>query len=150
MQNIHPIFVHFPIALILSGFALDALGSVLKRPNFHIAGRLNVTLGFLGACLSVLTGLRAEQTVTQHSYEIHQLMEAHGRIGLLILGLSFALTLWRWLARSIFIQKIRFLYFISYAILVILVFYAGYLGGRMVYEYNVGGTVSTVVINPPH
>lgn len=148
MQNIHPIFVHFPIALILSGFALDLFAILFKRPNLHIVGRWNLTLGFLGAVVAVLTGLNAKETVTQHSYDIHQLMETHKRIGILVLGLSAILTLLRWLAGSVFINRGKPLYFALSTVLVSLILLGAHYGGRMVYEYNVGGTAPTVTVTP--
>lgn len=150
MQNIHPLFVHFPIALILSAFAMDSLAIIFKHPNLYIVGRWNLTLGFLSAIATVLTGLIAEHTVSKHSYEIHKLMETHGRIGVSVLGLSGALTLWRWLAplETLSSRKGRFLFLAFLASLACLLLVGAYYGGKMVYEYNVGGNVPTVIINP--
>ena len=38
MQNIHPMFVHFPLALLSVGLLFDILGYLLKKQSLSSAG----------------------------------------------------------------------------------------------------------------
>ena len=60
MESLHPLVVHFPIALLLSAVGLELLALLLKRPALHRISLWNLCLGTLGAAAAVLTGLRAE------------------------------------------------------------------------------------------
>ena len=69
MNNIHPMVVHFPIALLLSAWLLDVLALITKRPRLHQFALCHLMLGVLGAGAAVLTGLQAEE-MAKHSFEI--------------------------------------------------------------------------------
>ena len=88
MESVHPIFVHFPIALVLTALGLDTVALVSKRPALHRVALWNLSLGTLGAAAAVFTGLKAAE-VAKHSFEIWQIMELHEHLGIstLILGL---------------------------------------------------------------
>ena len=62
--NVHPLVVHFPIALLIAAVAVDLLGWALRRNTTlrHVATVLYV-LGTLGAVAAYLTGRAASQTV---------------------------------------------------------------------------------------
>jgi uncharacterized membrane protein len=62
--NVHPLVVHFPIALLIAAVAVDMLGWALRRNTAlrHVATVLYV-LGTLGAVAAYLTGRAASQTV---------------------------------------------------------------------------------------
>ncbi|MBI1743457.1 hypothetical protein HYR54_10395 [Candidatus Acetothermia bacterium] len=62
-MNWHPMIVHFPIALFLVGFLLDAVSWLAKRDGLKTAGLTLVVLGALGAVAAVVTGLGVEEKV---------------------------------------------------------------------------------------
>jgi uncharacterized membrane protein len=53
---LHPMIVHFPIALLFASVALDWAGYWLKHPNLTRAGFYILVLGALGAGGAALTG----------------------------------------------------------------------------------------------
>ncbi len=53
----HPALVHFPIALITTGMALESIGIVKKMPVPSSTARLLLVFGLLGAVASVISGL---------------------------------------------------------------------------------------------
>lgn len=55
----HPLFVHFPIALFISGLALDFLGVVRKNRGLLYAGWCNLVLAALGTLASMASGAAA-------------------------------------------------------------------------------------------
>ena len=138
MESLHPLIVHFPIALLLTSVALDLLALLLRRPTLHRIALWNLCLGTLGAGAAILTGLEAED-VAKHSFEIWQVIGLHKRLGFctLILGLmGSGVRLMRRdrlapLARGGIIA-------LAVAMTTTLV-WGAFLGGRLVYEFGVGG-----------
>lgn len=91
--NIHPMFVHFPVALLPAAFLMFGLGIVLKKPQLNAAGRACLYMACAGALAAVITGLIAEDSFP-HNDVIHHIMETHGTLAWIVLGLSGALTAW--------------------------------------------------------
>ena len=138
MESIHPLIVHFPIALLLSATALDLLALALKRPALHRVALWNLSLGTLGAAAAVLSGLRAA-AVAKHSFEIWQVMELHERLGITTLVLGLGVSAWRWKARDRMTPRQRILMLAAMFLITCTVSVGAYLGGRLVYEFGVGG-----------
>ena len=154
MQNYHPLFVHFPIALLTAAWLLTVLGLVLRRESLHDAATWSLVLGGLGAAAAAFTGLRGSATVTPHNFEISELMELHEHLGLAVAWGTGALILWRVLRRRVWpAQRLEQAGQTALLTLIVgLVSYGAYLGGRMVYEYGVGtnlGAQSAVEVQPP-
>ena len=138
MQSAHPLVVHFPIALLLTSVFLDVMALSVKRPSLHRVALWNLSLGTLAAGLAVFTGLRAS-AVAKHSFEIWEVMELHERLGITTLILGLMAAAWRLATRDRLTTRARMLtLFLSLAMTGTLVAGA-YLGGRLVYEFGVGG-----------
>ena len=139
MESIHPMVVHFPIALLLTALFVDGLALILKRPTLHRVALWNLSLGTLGAGVAVLTGLQAED-VAKHSFEIWQIMQLHKRLGITTLILGMMVTSWRWSKRDQLSQRARLLTVVGMLVMASTISLGAYLGGRMVYEFGVGGS----------
>ncbi|MGH8010886.1 MAG: DUF2231 domain-containing protein [Candidatus Binataceae bacterium] len=143
LQNIHPLIVHFPLALLPASLLLYVLAWLANRRDWAWAGLWLLGLGTLGAAAAVASGLHgAEGVMIAPSVRSH-LLWYHKRIMLSALGLSVVLSVWALAMRPLpgkgrfAITRLAFL-----ALLVVLV--AGLtvgadFGGRMVYDYNAGG-----------
>lgn len=138
MESLHPLVVHFPIALLLAGALTDLLAWLLKRPALHQMALWNLGLGAVAAGVAVATGLRA-QVVAKHSFEIWQVMEVHERLGISTLLLSLLLTGWRLQRRNQLAGHERRALAAGWLALCGCVVWGAYLGGRLVYEFGVGG-----------
>ena len=137
--SLHPMIVHFPIALLLTAVVLDLGALVLQRPGLHRIALWNLTLGTLAAGLAVLTGLRAED-VAKHSFEIEHVMELHERLGITTFIFGVAGASWRLARRDQLTPRARLVTtLVALAMLTTLVIGA-HLGGRLVYEFGVGGS----------
>ena len=139
MESLHPLIVHFPIALLLTALLLDLLALAVKRPALHRIALWNLSLGTLGAATAVLTGLRAAE-VAKHSFEIWQIMELHERLGITTLILGLMACGLRFFTRDQLSPRLRVFSLILMAAFAGTVSYGAYLGGRMVYEFGVGGS----------
>ena len=139
MESVHPLIVHFPIALLLTALVLDLLAVARKRPAWHRIALWNLALGTLGAAAAVATGLQAED-VAKHSFEIWQIIELHKRLGITTLILGMMVAGWRLAHRDQLTPRARFLTLAATVIMASTLSIGGYLGGRLVYEFGVGGS----------
>ena len=155
MQNFHPLFVHFPIALLMAAWVLTILGIAARREGLHRAATWNLVLGAVGAAIAAWTGLQGSATAKPHNYEIHELMDLHERLGISVAVGAALLVAWRALRRRAWPAQ-RAEQAGQTALLTIVVgllAYGAYLGGRLVYEYGVGtnlGAQSAVTIEHEH
>lgn len=94
--NVHPMFVHFPAALLPAAFLLYGLGIGLKKSQLNSAARTCLYLGTAGALAALVTGLRAEGSIP-HNETIHRMMETHAVLAWITLGFSAVLSGWSFL-----------------------------------------------------
>ena len=142
MESVHPMVVHFPIALLLAAVGLDLAALGLKRPGLHRVALWNLALGTLGAGLAVATGLQAED-VAKHSFEIWQVIALHKRLGISTLILGLMTVSWRLAKRDRLTSRARILTTLAMLAMTMTLAYGAYLGGRLVYEFGVGGRFGT-------
>jgi len=135
--NIHPLFVHFPIALFLSAIAFYSIGSLLRKEELLIAGKWVLYLGTLAAAATVSTGLRAAETVS-HVEGTHTLMMIDQYFGITDLSLGALLSLWLFFSKANIPTQGRSLFLIVLFLLGILLVQGADLGGRMVFLNGVG------------
>lgn len=139
METIHPLFVHFPIALLITAMALEVLGLVGRSEACRRAALWNLVLGVTGALGAVVTGRIAAATA-KHSFEIHQVMTQHERAGYLVLSLAATTLAWRLATRSWQQPWVRWVGAGLLAAACAVLASGAHLGGRLVYEYGVGGS----------
>ena len=138
MESAHPLVVHFPIALLLTAVVLDLAALALKRPGLHRVALWNLSLGTLGAATAVLTGLQAEDTA-KHSFEIWQVLELHKRLGITTFILGIMVVAWRLQKRDHLTPRARAITIAAMMLMASTLSTGAYLGGRLVYEFGVGG-----------
>lgn len=139
MESVHPLVIHFPIALLLAALLLDALALVFKWPPLHRVALWNLLLGTLGAGLAVWTGTQAAG-IAKHSMEIHQVMELHRKLGIATLVLGLLIVGWRLLKRDHLATRERILTLWVMLAMAGTLGFGAHLGGRLVYEFGVGGS----------
>ena len=137
MQSLHPLIVHFPIALLLTSVAIDLAALVVRRPALHRVALWNLCLGTLGAGAAVWSGLEASE-VAKHSFEIWKVMSLHQRLGQSTLALGVLLCAIRLPRRDQLSARVRLLTIALAMGMAGTLSYGAYLGGRMVYELGVG------------
>ena len=143
MKNIHPLFVHFPIALLLFGLLFDLAYSAIKRESLAGAGWWCHLSGVAAAGAAIFTGLLAEDTVTTTG-AVHEMMETHETLQLIAAGAFALLLVWRILKRGKISESpsYRTAYFAIAIVAVGALLYGAHLGGRMVFESGVGGSAA--------
>jgi uncharacterized membrane protein len=136
MDNIHPLLVHFPIALLSLFFMLDLLGSVANKSNWRDAASWFLYGGAVFSALTVAAGLNAAGTVA-HGGDVHEIMENHEHLGIFVFLLASVLAVWRWLAKQQITGPANTLQLLCSFILAVLLIFTADLGGLMVYNYGV-------------
>ena len=137
MHPLHPMVVHFPIALLSASVLFDILSSRWCRQDMRAASLYTLILGLAGALVAVITGAVAEEVV-EHSGVPERVLEIHETLGFTtcwlfagLLGLRVA----EWFG---WICERRF-WSISLgmgAVTVLII--ASYYGGSLVYEFGAG------------
>lgn len=129
--NVHPVFVHFPIALVPLVLLFFGFGVLLKWPSLLIAGRATLYLACASVIITVLTGNAAMESFP-HNEVIHRMMETHQHTGYVVLGLTVLLTAWSfWQRAHIPRGSVAFLLVAGAATYFVL--QNADIGGRMVY-----------------
>jgi len=145
MQDLHPFFVHFPVAVIPVAVILG-LWSLIQRRNRGIrhAFRLCLLIAVLFALGAVLSGGRASERATL--LVPHSLLEAHEELGTWTFWLIVTASLLELLsavrrlgAWPVPLHSLAFVLVVSAVITTAL---AGHRGAEMVFRYGAGvGTV---------
>ncbi len=138
LQNIHPLVVHFPLALLPAAALMYWLGLFARRESWQWTGLWLLILGVLGAAAAVSTGLYAAPGVMLAPSVKQNLLAYHKSIMLAVLGLSAALTLWALVARPM-PRRWRALFLALLVVMVGMIAKGADYGGRMVFDYNAGG-----------
>ena len=92
--NIHPLIVHFPIALLMTGFLFELIGLFAKKDGFGKFAFILYILGTVGAAAAVISGNFAEDGVGD-ILGIEHALEEHEQLGTITLWFFVAMTLIR-------------------------------------------------------
>lgn len=137
MPNLHPLIVHFPIALLLTNVALDWAGLVWKNRSFAQAAWYALLLGLAATVFTLVTGLIAAQGVPADSPAMSTL-NAHKILGIVAFVLFAVLTVWRWRSKGTYSPIGRALHSAVQLTGVALIVVLGYMGGELVYTFGIG------------
>ena len=138
-SHIHPIIVHFPIALLFVGFLSDVIGLFWKKDFFSNAGFYLLILGTLGVIAAYISGEYAGDGVTEVG-ALGQALELHESAATLSLWLMVGTALIR-IAAVVFKKYngvIKALAFILFLAGVASIARTGYYGGELVYKHAAG------------
>ncbi len=132
--HLHPMIIHFPIALFLMALALDILSFVTKKETFHQSALTLYVIAALLTPLVVRTGIW-EATKIGLS---HPLLDEHRTFALWTMWTSLMSLPLLWLIKKEAPKYFRILFLVFLISTAILVSIGADKGGRMVYEYGVG------------
>jgi len=143
MQNIHPLFIHFPIALLSVSLLFEVVGTIRKNQALQNAGWWTFVVGVVALAAAITTGLIAESTVA-HTDEAHDLILQHRNLGIAS-GIFFVvLLIWRVAQKGELPVSVVFrsIYPVIFVLAVALLLTGAHLGGKLVYEFGVGTSIS--------
>jgi uncharacterized membrane protein len=138
-SHLHPMVVHFPIALILAGFLADVAYLIWKKePCLSKAGFWLMFLGTLAALAAVITGV----FFTGHPSEgevgaIFEKHETGAWTTLIVMAVALSLRIYLVVTKRELTQ-LRWIVFALYLVAAAAVSFTGFLGGYMVYSFMIG------------
>jgi uncharacterized membrane protein len=141
LPNIHPLIIHFPIALIVTAVLLDIAKFFFREQNWlQKAILLLYSIGTLGLIASFLSGRQAVETVSV-SGDAVPVVTSHedwALYTLIFFALFTLLKFWSWKKNLEINQSVS----ISLVILAFvgtgMLWYTGEKGARLVYDHGVG------------
>jgi len=135
-MNFHPMFVHFPVALLPVTLAFLLLARWRNSERLLFTAKVCLIAGALGALAAVTSGWMAADSIP-HNDVIHRMMETHEAAAITVLSIAVALAVWsRWISLQ---NRGSFRWFAGMLILVNgLLVCVGDLGARMVYQQGAG------------
>ena len=138
-SHIHPMVVHFPIALILTGFVFDVVYLFFKREQcLSKAGLYLMILGTLGAGLAFASGhLFTDELNEGEVARVFNLHENWALITVIVMTLCSIVRIYLMRAGKgqTTLKWVSFGLYLAGAIAVSL---TGFMGGNMVYKYIMG------------
>lgn len=139
-EMLHPMVVHFPIALLLVALLFDVAALFFPRAELARASLYVSAIAAVGAIAAYFTGEAAEEHV-EHLPGIETLLERHEDLGKLLMVAAIAVLVIRlaffWRRWHETVAGRAVLAFFG-AVLAIIVGATGYAGGQLVYEYGAG------------
>ncbi|KXJ99610.1 MAG: hypothetical protein NBKEAIPA_03157 [Nitrospirae bacterium] len=136
MHPLHPMFVHFPVALLSASVLFDLLAEKWRPEELRIASFYTLLLGLAGAVVTVATGAMAEESVEQSGVP-KRVLEIHEALGFTTFWIFAGLVGVRaatWLG---WIRDRRFMLVLGLVGVAVL-FVTSYFGGSLVYDFGAG------------
>lgn len=138
-SHIHPMIVHFPIALLIVGFFSDLVGLVSRKEFFNKTGFYLLILGTLGAVAAYLSGEFAGDGVTEAG-ALGQALEVHESAAVLSVWLMAGTALVR--IGAVVLKKyegaVKAVAFGLFLVGVLSIARTGYYGGELVFKHAAG------------
>jgi len=131
LDEIHPLIIHFPIALLSVGFLCDLLSYILQNKSLAYAGWWNFIFGVVSSICALITGLitdlSSKPSLVDEPFPVH---ENHASIQIFVVCIFLALMIWRINLRGSLPSNSRdaFIYLGVLGVAVAILFYGSHLG----------------------
>lgn len=135
-KPIHPILVHFPIALLVTSFVADATYFFTSLETLRDAGWWMLAAAAASAVPTVLAGLFDMRRASLKE-AVHERVHRHVWIGITLLCVIVALAGWRWTFYAHPGLALPMLYLDASFLALALAAFQGWLGGELVYTHAV-------------
>lgn len=133
-SHLHPMLVHFPIALIIAGFIIDVASIYLrKKANLPDLSFYLLLLGTLTAFFTLLSGILFTPEMSGSAHEIQEIHELFAWISVCILTATVVLRIMVKIRSKE--NGLKWIAFILYGLATLSVSATGFYGGTLVYNY---------------
>ena len=127
-DSIHPLTIHFPIALLTCAFLFDMGWFFLKKSSLRDAGFWCQIVGTLGLIPSIVTGFWTDESYG-HMDDPFPIHTTHGSVQISVAILFLCLLIWRFREKWALPDKpLLFVYLGLEGVLVAILTYGSHLG----------------------
>ena len=130
LGELHPLAVHFPLALGFAALFFESLYLISKNTVWHNTGFHTLTLGTAISLITIFTGLTAS-TIGPFLGEDALLLDTHRLFGLTSCGLLLLTTYIGSRARLKQDDRLRWVYRAGLFVMTVCVFIAGHFGAKL-------------------
>jgi uncharacterized membrane protein len=134
-DTIHPIVVHFVIAMVLFGILCDVIGYFTKNPRLLEVGWWNLLASTLWIFVAIIFGQIEAGLATPYPAVVKDL-NLHTLIGWSLSGVLAVITGWRYIIRLRSADSLPVAYMGLNGLLAAIVFFQVYLGDKLVWVYG--------------
>lgn len=134
-DTMHPIVVHFVIAMVLFAFLCDTIGYFTKNSRLFEVSWWNMCLATISIFVAIIFG-QIEAGLALPYDAVQPVLNVHTLIGWSLSGIIAVITGWRYVIRSRNSESIPISYLGIGLILTIIVCFQVYLGDQLVWVYG--------------
>jgi len=134
-DTIHPIVVHFVIAMVLFAFLCDIIGYFTRNFRLYEVSWWNMFFATISIFVAIIFG-QYEAGLAQPYEAVQPVLNLHTLIGWSLSGIIATLTGWRYVIRSNNAEKLPIPYLGLGFVLVAIVGFQVYLGDELVWVYG--------------
>lgn len=136
MKPIHPILVHFPIALLALSVTTDLIAFFANVESLRSTAWWALIGAAVGGVMTVAAGVFDMRRATLEE-EVHHRVHRHMKVGFVLLAVIAGLTIWRWTAFTRPGLPVSATYLDCAVLAMALAGFQGWLGGELVYAHGV-------------
>lgn len=139
ITHLHPMIIHFPIALLIIGFLSDLLGLITKKNFFTQSGFYLLLLGTIGVVAAYISGDATSDGITEAG-ALKQSLETHEEAAAIAVWVVSITAIFR-LVLVLFKDYrgiLRMLSLTLFLVSVLAIGRTGYYGGELVYKHAAG------------
>ena len=134
-DTMHPIVVHFVIAMVLFSVLCDAIAYFTRNVRLYEVSWWNLCFATVSIFIAVIFG-QVEAGLAEPYAAAEPTLNLHTLIGWSLSGIIAAMTAWRYVLRSRDPKTLPTPFLGVGALLVVLVFFQVYLGDLLVWVYG--------------
>lgn len=133
IELLHPMIVHFPIALFFAAVGLEIVSRFTQRDLFQKIAFANYALATVAAIVAAIFGT-ISSNIIPHNEEIHSLMQVHQTLGWLTVAVFALVTILNYMEQFRSWGKPQIINWTLIILAAGLVTWGATLGGEMVFE----------------
>ncbi len=143
LLNVHPLFVHFPIAMTMLALLFEVLYLSLKKDQFRNTATALIYLSMLAAVAAVVTGYIAADTIG-HESPGHDMVHTHRDFMVWFTGVIVVLALMQAILTYVKSLNAEALWWsrlgrpVLLTVAAVILILGADRGGRLVFQYGIG------------
>ena len=135
MDTLHPIAVHFVIAMAVIAVIFDLIGVLARKPNLFEVSFWNLLVATAAIFVAIIFG-QVEAGLAEPYGASREILNLHSTIGWSLAGVLAVLTGWRYVIRSKDPARLPLAFLGAGGVLVALVVVQVTLGNQLIWTYG--------------